>query len=148
MSDIGLTQAEADALLALAKVRVDDTEWAYPVDGKVVIPLVSQNRRESFLLDIRRGSIALRNANYQTRARKTIILARLDIGGRPHRNPDGVEMPCPHLHVYREGYDHKWAYPIDPEVFADVSDLWQALLDFMRFAHIVEPPRILKGIFT
>ncbi|HEY7442131.1 MAG TPA: hypothetical protein VH701_06920 [Vicinamibacterales bacterium] len=24
--------------------------------------------------------------------------------GAPHRNPDDEEIPCPHLHLYREGY--------------------------------------------
>ncbi len=47
MAEINLTQAEADALIAMAKHRVDGTEWDYPDLGRAVsIPLVSSNRRE------------------------------------------------------------------------------------------------------
>ena len=45
-----LTQTEADALIAMEKRRNDDTEWSYPdFGGHVTIPLVSIDRRESFL---------------------------------------------------------------------------------------------------
>lgn len=48
--------------------------------------------RENFLLDIRRGKIDLLKATNQNRARQTIVLVRLDLGGAPHRNPDGEEI--------------------------------------------------------
>jgi hypothetical protein len=60
MADINLTQAEADALIALAKQRVDMREWDYPDLGRAIsIPMVSADRREQFLLDLRRGRIDL-----------------------------------------------------------------------------------------
>jgi hypothetical protein len=43
-------------------------------------------------------------ATYQNSARQVIILMRLDLDRLPHRNPDDTEVPCPHLHQYREGY--------------------------------------------
>ena len=90
MSDIDLTQAEADGLLAMPKVRANEDESDYPgTGGKIVVPLTSEDRREHFLLDIRRGRIDLLKGTYQNRARQVVILARLDFGGRPHRNPDG-----------------------------------------------------------
>ena len=33
MADINITQAEADALIALEKVRADDKEWLFPHPG-------------------------------------------------------------------------------------------------------------------
>ena len=60
MADTNLTQTEADALLAMEKRRSDDAEWNYPdFGGYVTIPLISIDRRESFLLDLRRGRIDL-----------------------------------------------------------------------------------------
>ena len=104
MADANLTQAEADALTAMEKRRSDDTEWQYPdLGGYVTIPLVSMDRRESFLLDLRRSQIDLTKGTYQNRGRQVVVLARLDFGGAPHRNPDGEEIRSPHLHVYREG---------------------------------------------
>ena len=105
MPDLNLTQAEADALLALEKHRVDEQRWTYPgMGGRIEVPLISASKREAFLLDASRGRIDLLRTKYQTRARQVVILARVDVAGAPHRNPDGEEIPCPHLHVYREGY--------------------------------------------
>ena len=68
MVAVNLTQAEADALLAMEKHRSDDTKWSYPdFGGHVTIPLVSIDRRESFLLDLRRGRIDLGKGIYQNR---------------------------------------------------------------------------------
>ena len=56
------------------------------------------------MLDVTRGQIKLTKATYQNRARQVIVLMRLDLDGSTHRNPDDQEIPCPHLHVYREGF--------------------------------------------
>lgn len=149
MTDIHLTQAEADALIALAKHRVDATEWGYPdFGGAISIPLVSSDRREQFLLDLRRGRIDLARGTYQNRSRQVVVLVRLDFGGAPHRKPDGEEMGSPHLHVYREGYGDKWAVPVPGDQFTDLGDPWRTPEDFMRFCNIVELPNILRGLFT
>jgi hypothetical protein len=149
MPDIDLSQAEADALIAMEKVRINDDPWVYPpLGGAISIPLTSNDKRESFHLDVSRGQIELLKAKYQNRARQVVVLLRFDSGGSPHRNPDGQEVPCPHLHIYREGYGDKWAIPAPSDPFANVSDLWQTLCDFMRYCHITRPPIIPRGLFT
>jgi hypothetical protein len=148
MAESDIPQAEADALLKLEKKRIDDTEHEFPIlDGFLAIPLRSLDEREHFSLDIRRGRIALAKVTYQNRARQTIILARLDLGGPPHRNPNGEEIGCPHLHLYREGYGDKWAYPMPASQFEDPDDLWQTLQDFLAFCNVTVPPNIRKGLF-
>jgi hypothetical protein len=105
MADINLTQAEANTLIEMEKRRVDDKEWFFPPRGdRIAIPLTSLDKRENFMLDLTRAQIKLTKATFQNRARHAIILMRLDLDGPPHRNPDDQEIPCPHLHVYREGY--------------------------------------------
>lgn len=149
MPDFYLTQAEADALIALDKFRVDDLEYQYPpLGGGITIPLFSNDKRESFLLDMSRGRIDLAKGKYQTRAIQIIILVRLDFGGASHRNPDGEEVPCPHLHVYREGFGDKWAVTAPLLQFPNPLDLWQTLEDFMRYCHIVQPPKFRRGLFS
>lgn len=149
MADSTLTQSEADALIALEKRRVSEQEWLYPnFGGTITIPLVSTDRREPFLLDLRRSRIDLAKGTYQNRGRQVVVLARLDFGARPHRNPDGVEIGAPHLHVYREGFGDKWAYPPPTDRFADLDDLWRTLEDFMEFCNVVERPIIRRGLFT
>jgi hypothetical protein len=148
MADLDLTQAEADALIALEKHRVNEERHNFPMGGEsLIIPLQTPDRREQFLLDISRGRIDLLKGKYQNRARQVVVLVRLDFGGPPHRNPNDEEIPSPHLHVYREGFGDKWAVPVPAEKFSNLSDLWRTLEDFMRFCNITQPPYIERGLF-
>jgi len=147
MTDI--LQSEANALIALAKVKVNDELYDYPgTGGSLTVPLMSQDKREEFILDIYRGRIDLLKGTYQNRARQVIVLVRIDFGGAPHRNPDGAEVPCPHLHLYREGFGDKWAEPLPIGKFPNIDDLWLTLEDFMDFCNVVDRPVIVKGLFT
>ncbi len=124
MAEINLTQAEADALIAKQKVRVNDETWNYPIiGGSINIPLLSMDKRENFFLDIGHSKIDLLKGTYQNRARQVVILVRLDFGSSPHRNPDGEEIPSPHLHIYREGFGDKWATPVPIEIFPNINNL-------------------------
>lgn len=149
MADIHLTQAEADALIAMEKHRIYEDRSDFPVGGQsLVLPLQSPDKREQFLLDLSRGRIDLLKVKMQTRGRQVVVLVRLDLGGAPHRNPDDEEVPAPHLHMYREGYGDKWAVAVPTDRFTALADLWATLGDFMRFCNITQPPRIERGLFT
>ncbi|MGH8770615.1 MAG: DUF6978 family protein [Burkholderiales bacterium] len=149
MADIQLTQAEADALIAMDKHRVDNSLWEYPaLGGSISIPLISGDRREHFILDLGRGRIDLAKGTYQNRGRQVIVLVRLDFGGPPHRNPDGEEIGSPHLHVYREGFGDKWALPVPLDRFTNTLDPWNTLGDFMRFCNVMTLPAIEPGLFA
>ena len=146
---IDLSQHEADLLLAMAKVREDEHEWELSsTQTRIEIPLISEDNLEKFILDIRRHKINLLKGTLQNRARGCIILARLDYGGAPHRNPDEQEIPSPHLHVYKEGYGDKWAYPIDPRIFSNIEDHWQTLHEFLDYCNVTRPPHFKRGLFT
>ena len=149
MADVDLTQDEADSLIAMRKRAADDKTYDYPDPGaKISIPLISEDRRERFLLDVSRGRIDLLKGKYQNRCRQVVILARLDFGGKPHQNPDGEVVGCPHLHLYRAGYADKWAIPVPLSHFPTADDPWQTFFDFMRYCNIVEPPTIAGGLFA
>jgi hypothetical protein len=149
MADINPTQDEADKLMAMEKRAIDQRQWIFPGPAdRIVVPLTSTDKRETFILDVTRYQIKLTKATFQNRARVAIILYRLDIDGAPHRNPDGDEIPCPHLHVYREGYGDKWAIPAQIDKFPDTSDLFSTLEAFMQHCNITEPPIIEKGLFS
>lgn len=148
MAEINLSQSEADALIAMEKIRVDEQSFDYPsFGGRVSVPIISRDKREKFVLDISKDRIALLKGTYQNRARQVVILVRLDFGGQPHRNPDGEEMSSPHLHIFKEGYGDKWAIPLPEDKFPNTSDMWQLLEEFMRFCKVTEPPRIERGLF-
>lgn len=148
MADINLPQDEADSLLAMEKKRADDAEWLFPGPGdRIAIPLTSLDKRENFMLDVTRSRIKLTKATYQNRVRQAIILMRLDLDGRPHRNPDDTEIPCPHLHVYREGYGDKWASIAPKDRYPNTLDLLSTLEAFMKHCNVADPPKIQKGLF-
>lgn len=143
-----LTQHEADALMATDKHYFGPERFAFPgLGGSLRLALHSKDRREEFNLDVTRGRILLTKNTFQMRARKAVILARLDIDGPPHRNPDGEELQCPHLHLYREGYGDKWAIPL-PAEFQGVTDALQLLDAFMVYCRVAGKPIIERELFA
>ena len=148
MAEINLTQADADALIAMEKRRVNEERSTFPGRGeKLTLPLESINKHERFLLDLSSSRIDLRKIKMQNRARQVVVLVRLDLGGAPHRNPDGEEVPVPHLHLYREGYGDKWAKPLPASHFSDVTNLVLTLYAFTRYCNITKPPHIDQRLF-
>lgn len=142
-----LAQTEADALFRLEKIRADDGRYQFPdTGGRLELPLASVSGRESFSLDISRRRIVL-HVKYQLRARQTAVLLRLDFNA-PHKNPDDEEIGVPHLHVYREGFGDKWAYPVPEGMLTNPEDAWSSLQDFMRYCNITKPPLIERGLFA
>jgi hypothetical protein len=96
MADIEITQAEADSLIAMEKLFVDENDWTFPAAGqRIGLALTSVDKRENFMLDVTRAQIKLTKATYQNRVRQAIVLMRLDLDGPPHRNPDEAEIPLP-----------------------------------------------------
>jgi hypothetical protein len=147
MSELTLTDAEADRLVRLKKQfspRVDRIPLGPGIHD--TLKAVSLDVREDFLLDLDRPQIKPGKATFQCRCRDVVILLRLDLNGPPHRNPDGNRVPCPHLHIYREGYDVRWAYSLEPTQFSDPSRVVDTLADFLRYCNFVQNPVIDEGL--
>lgn len=143
-----LTQAEADELIAMEKHFIGDEKYNWPSLGtKLAIPLQSVDRREEFVLDIATSALKLSKLTIQNRARVTTVLVRLDVDGRPHRNPDDSEIGCPHIHLYREGFADKWAYSLPKDIFTDLSDKQVIYSEFARYCKIVLLPVLERGLF-
>lgn len=69
MADGNLSQSEADALIAMEKIRVNDNDNSYPnPGGTLVVPLTSRDGRESFILDVSRSQINFAKVTHQNRA--------------------------------------------------------------------------------
>ena len=149
MADIDLTQAEADALIEMEKRFVEESDWTFPAPGeRMALALTSLDKRENFVLDVTRAQIKLTKATYQNRARQAITLMRLDLDGSPHRNPDGTEVPCPHLHTYREGFGDKWAIAAPIDRYTDTLDLFCTCEAFMQHCNITGPSKMQKGLYS
>ena len=142
-----LTQSEADALMSMAKYLVKPGEIRFPLAGdSLQLELRSEDEREAFLIDVnRRGKIKFTKCTYQERYEVVEILVRVDIDGPPHENPDGLFVPCPHVHVYREGFGDKWAQPL-PKSFTKPTDLVVVLRDFLKYCNVATVPEVQKPI--
>ena len=141
-----LTQSEADGLIAMAKSFVAPGSVSIPPGADDTHDLIGEDADERFLLDVWRGTIRLSKLRLQTRGRKVIVLVRIDIDGSPHSNPDGVKLPGTHLHLYREGYEDKWAFPVDPNLFGNLTDIHQAFEDFCAYCNIGNVPPFQAGL--
>ena len=147
MQDVFLNQREADYLLSIEKHCNNDTPYQFTgFQDNLVIPLESVDKRENFLLDLwSSGRITLKGT-YQNRARSTFVLARIDFNGKPHRNPDDVEVPCPHIHIYREGFGNRFAYPLPEDYFSNPDDLNITLQEFFKYCNITKQRNIVTGL--
>ena len=129
-------------LVLVGKGQID-----FPAAGAFLqLDVRSNDEREEFIIDVnRRGKIKLSKCTYQERYAIVEILLRLDIDGPPHENPDGTEVPCPHIHVYREGFGDKWAQPL-PSHFTHPTDLVVTLREFLKYCNVKDVPSIQKTI--
>ncbi len=142
-----LTQQRADEVIGMPKRCTDTSPIDFPLLGEAIqLELKSLDDRESFLVDVnRRGRIKLSKCTYQERYEVVDVLLRLDVGGPPHVNPDGEELPCPHLHIYREGFADKWAEPAPPD-FTNTNDLPITLEHFLKYCKVENVPPIQRGV--
>jgi len=139
-----LTQKEADMLLSLIKVLAENKPILFPIPGNSAhLEVFSTSSNDKFVIDInRKGQIKISKCTYQTRYKKSTILLRVDIDGPDHTNPDGEIVPCPHIHIYREGYEDRWAYALDKHIKTSSLDLIEVLQGFLRYNNVINVPDI------
>lgn len=139
-----LTQSEVEYLLNLIKELEKYEPIKFPVKGqKLQIDVRSVDGTEKFIIDVNRSNINIKKCTYQTRYQRTTVLLRIDLEGSPHKNPDGELIPCPHIHIYREGFLDKWAYPLSSKIKTDPTDLVGVLRDFLEYNNIHRRPPIM-----
>ncbi|WP_218837877.1 DUF6978 family protein [Candidatus Methanoperedens nitratireducens] len=158
VSEKMLTQDEANILIGLPKVKKYDDIYAFPSPGDtLMVPVISQNGLENFLIDINRGRIQITKCTYQERHQERTILLRLDIDGPPHHNPyvetlplpdlepyNGRIIPCPHVHLYVEGFMDKWAIPAPTDKFPNTIDLFKTIEDFLDYCNVIDKPKFWR----
>lgn len=137
------TQKEADRLMATVKILKESAgAIQFPISGDALrLEATSEDGREAFHFDVnRRGQIKISKCTYQERVSVEVLL-RLDIDGPDHTNPDGDIVPCPHLHVFKEGYGDKWAFAL-PVLLASKADLGDLLSAFLKYCNVQNIPDI------
>ena len=124
----------------------------------------SNQIKDPFTLDVGEKSIELKYT-FQTRIYTTVILLRYDYGGS-HDNPKEncqiskddpfyeIHQQCigrkyirePHIHVYREGFEDRWAYPVDG-IIKDPADVPGSLKEFLKYCAVSDIPGIQRGLY-
>lgn len=142
-----LSQQRSEDLRQMPKIIVDKIPLIFPMaDSAIAVNAMSVDGREQFLFDVnRKGKIKLSKCTYQNRHTNIEILLRLDVDGPPHTNPDGEFVPCPHLHVYREGFDDQWAIRL-PAEFTDTTDLVRTFREFLGYCNVMRIPELQRCI--
>jgi hypothetical protein len=133
MENVMLTQQEAEKLIAMKKVFSDDGAIILNDSFNQTIPLISENRQEHFLLDLKQGRIDLKKLKYQNRYDEIIQLVRFESKG-VHENPDGEIIKGAHIHIYKEGYGDKFAFPAKD--FENSNEVLETLTKFCEFCNI------------
>ena len=115
--------------------------------------LETNNKENIYDLDINRRCIELKYT-FQTRLNTSVRLIRLDIN-QTHTNPNvsleieegdpffEIHKKCigkkfdneSHIHIYREGFDDRWAYPVS-EIFNNPSDIESTFKGFLGYCNI------------
>lgn len=143
---IMLSQQQADFFLAEKKEFVQPRVIELYPGADYARDLLGLLSNEEFLLDVSVGKRGRLKVKYQTRGRRIVILARLDVNGSTHRNPDGQLIGRDHIHFYREGYGDKWAYPLEELSNVDTADFPDVLAWFMQRCGIRNSPPIQEAL--
>ena len=145
---MGITQAEYDFLMGQEK-SFDDLISPIqlgPAPLQWVRQINSISTKEIFLLDFYRGSVELSKYTINKRYRQTIIMLRYDNGGR-HTNPDGILFEGPHVHLYREGYNDKFAFPVSEVKVTSTDTMEQVFKKLMHFCNVKQVPTVEVPMF-
>lgn len=162
-----LTSGEVLRLIELSKVCVCEEKHSID-ESKFICEMTSENGRDSFQLDFSRGNIELKY-KVQTRYKTTYPLLRLDYGGSSYHDNPKTDIVCektdpfysvhanyvgyhfkegePHLHIYREGFNDKWAYP-PPNQFKDLNNIEGIFTEFLKLCNIIKGPKLYRGVDT
>lgn len=142
MSEKGkLTQNEADHLINMLK-RTLATEINFPEKNSATeFEVQGDTKQDLFTIKIFRSKIRHNKYTLGARIKKdSIILLELHVNpSNPHSNPNGEKIIGSHWHIYREGYDRKFAFPA-----ADIQDdnfVENTLLFFEKF-NLIEKPAV------
>lgn len=132
-----LTQALADRYRLSPKRLKNGGTLNLNAEFKIIgEELISDEFGDIFKLDLRKNKIELKVLNCNTRANDCFVIARLDVNDREHKNPDGTKVGETHLHIYKEGYNDRYAYDPSKYGFSNYNDVPALILQFANFCKI------------
>ncbi len=136
-----LTQEEADRLIAMLKTTLCKEIYFPSRNSGTEFDVQGDTKQDIFTIKIFRSKIKHNKYTFGARIKKDgILLLELHINpGNPHSNPDGTIIIGSHWHVYREGYDRKFAFPATN---IDDDDFISNALQFFDKFHLIDKPNV------
>jgi hypothetical protein len=149
-----MQEIEAINLIRVEKKIIED-RMNFPKQNEAVIvnAISTFNPNHKFIIDINRKRAIMSRCTYQKRIYTSVRLLRLDVDTKPHRNPDDEKVEGTHIHIFKEGYDLAWAYPLDhpylSEInpsfdltcFEDTTSLIENFINFCKYCNISSIPK-------
>lgn len=117
-----MTEKEALNYIKIEKEILEE-KISFPKQNEfLMLNAITKNKpNEKFVIDINRKRAILSRCTFQQRIHTSIPLIRLDIDNKPHKNPDGEVIDGNHIHIYKNGYNLTWAYPLNHEIINKVN---------------------------
>ena len=138
-----LTQEEADTLREIEKILINPHKFRIPLQGKTeeypVCYQIANMDKDNMSISAFHGNKDIFKVSIRLKYNGNIILTRIDSRDQTrHINPDKtiIEALQPHIHIYREGYDDKFAYPL-PREFSDATNVCSLFRDFLSYSHVI-----------
>ena len=99
---MNLTTSEIQDFLDEPKEFLDE-RLAMPINNEMAsFRARGINTQSDYLIDINRKRCIITRITFQNRVETSVVLLRLDIDTKPHRNPDGEIIGGTHLHISRK----------------------------------------------
>lgn len=153
---LDFTEYEAEQLIknpkALNVEKHDNNKrFLYPIQGGILNIDVIDEYKNEFIVGIRQRKIELIKRSHVLRYAKSIILVRVDFD-KEHCNPDGEKIGVPHVHIYKEGFNDKYAYSLDKigitiENHSDINELLSKFLDYINVKNLQIDTRYQAEVF-
>lgn len=133
-----MLEVEAINLIRVEKEIVDERIRLPKQNEAIMINAISKlNPNHKFILDVNRKMAIISRCTYQQRIYTTIPLIRLDIDTKPHTNPDDEKIVGTHMHIYKDGYNLTWAYPLDHDYLREINPTFD-LSNFRNSTSVAE----------
>jgi len=146
---IVITDNELNQLLQVEKFLPQ--KFHLPTENETLSCILDTSTKEIFQLNIsRKNTLELvRKSKVQGSYYKE-PLVRVEVDAPPHTNPDLEIVGRNHIHIYREGYGMRWAYPLESfhhVYFKQPFEFVVLFDDFCQYFHITSDSH-LQGVIS
>ncbi len=148
-----LSQEEADTLRMIEKYLTSPELVKLPPPTGTVLHPVHYHREgrrmDNMKISTYHAQINAQKISCRLLYNGNVMLVRVDTqDATPHTNPDKkivIQPHQPHIHIYREGYGDKFAYPL-PNAFRNAEDISSLFMDFLSYSRIINSNEVKVDI--